>query len=49
MEMLNHANLNYGRCVDPYLLGKDLWDVVDGDNATNSQGCEENFEDLKLL
>ncbi|GKV48208.1 hypothetical protein SLEP1_g55034 [Rubroshorea leprosula] len=48
MELLNQSNYNVWKtCMESYLIGEDLWDVVDGNDITAPANNEENAEAFK--
>jgi len=53
IEVLNQFNYKVWRtCMESYLIGEDLWDVVDGSNTTsptNKQGNADAFKRWKQL
>ncbi|KAL3522092.1 hypothetical protein ACH5RR_014926 [Cinchona calisaya] len=48
MELLNQSNYKVWRsCMESYLVGEDLWDIVGGDNAKSPEPNEGNTEVMK--
>lgn len=48
IELLNRSNYKVWRtCMESYLVGEDLWDVVDGEQVRNPEASAENSEALK--
>ncbi|GKV49234.1 hypothetical protein SLEP1_g55997 [Rubroshorea leprosula] len=48
MELLNQSNYNVWKtCMESYLVGEDLWDVVGGDDITALENNEENAKAFK--
>ncbi|GKV52289.1 hypothetical protein SLEP1_g58877 [Rubroshorea leprosula] len=48
MELLNQSNYNVWKtCMESYLVGEDLWDVVGGNDITAPENNEENAEAFK--
>ncbi|KAL3501592.1 hypothetical protein ACH5RR_036041 [Cinchona calisaya] len=48
MELLNQSNYKVWRsCMESYLVGEDLWDIVGGDNAKSTEPNEGNAEVMK--
>lgn len=48
LELLNQTNYKIWRtCVESYLIGEDLWDVVGGAEITAPQNEEENADAFK--
>jgi len=47
IELLNQSNYRVWRtCVESYLVGEDLWDVVDGNITTSFTDESENANTL---
>lgn len=48
LELLNQSNYKvWRRCMESYLVGEDLWDVVNGNNTDAPENTPENAEATK--
>ena len=48
VELLNHSNYKIWRlCMESYLVGEDLWEVVGGDDVNRPKITLENVDNLK--
>jgi hypothetical protein len=48
VEVLNHSNYKIWRlCMESYLVGEDLWEVVGGGDVNPLEDAPENVDNLK--
>lgn len=46
-KLFNQSNFNIWKiCLEPYLIGEDVWDVVD-DNTINAIDKDKEIKDIK--